>query len=151
MKWFQVLLFIVCSQWNYFKYYYLTLIILFNNNNNLSYKTEKFYLTLTSTTTPCKSGTESNGNEWLLHIPQTLRLESHYQMQFNNNSPSYNTEQFYLTLTSTTTPGKSGPESNGNEWLLYIPQTLRLGSPYQMAFNNNSPSDNTEQFYLTQR
>ena len=30
------------------------------------------------------------------------------------------------TLTDTSTPGKSEPESNGNEWALHIPETLKL-------------------------
>ena len=30
--------------------------------------------------------------------------------------------QFFLTLTSTTTLGQSGPGSNGNERVLHIPQ-----------------------------
>ena len=39
--------------------------------------------TLTSTTTPGQSGSESDGNEWVLHIPLSSRLEPHHQMQFN--------------------------------------------------------------------
>ena len=34
-------------------------------------------------------------------------------------------EQFYLTLTSTTTPSQSGPGSNGNKEVLNIPQSSR--------------------------
>ena len=40
-------------------------------------------------------------------------------------------EKFYLThswdLASTTTPGYSGPRSNGNEVVLHIPQSSRTG------------------------
>ena len=32
------------------------------------------------------------------------------------------------TLTGTTMLGQSGPESNGNEGVLYIPQSSRIGS-----------------------
>ena len=32
------------------------------------------------------------------------------------------------TLTSSTTPGESGPESNGNKGVLYIPQSSRIGA-----------------------
>ena len=35
-------------------------------------------------------------------------------------------------LTDTATPGQSGPESNGNEGVLYILQTVRLEPYYQM-------------------
>ena len=31
-------------------------------------------------------------------------------------------KQFYLALTDSTTPGQSGPGSNGNEGAFYIPQ-----------------------------
>ena len=49
-------------------------------------------------------------------------------------------EQFYLTpidetITSTATLSQSGPESNGNERVLNIPQTTGLGLHYQMLFN----------------
>ena len=33
------------------------------------------------------------------------------------------------TLTSTTTSGKGGPESNGNEWVFWIPQRSRTEEP----------------------
>ena len=39
--------------------------------------------TLIDTTTPSQREFESNGNEEVLQIPQTPRLESHHQMQFN--------------------------------------------------------------------
>ena len=39
--------------------------------------------TLTGTSILCQSGPGSNGNEGVLHIPQTLRLEPHHQMQVN--------------------------------------------------------------------
>ena len=39
--------------------------------------------TIKGTTTPVKSGPESNGNEKVLHIPQTPRLGLHHEMQFN--------------------------------------------------------------------
>ena len=45
-------------------------------------------------------------------------------------------KQFYLTRrwepNSTTTPGQSRPESNGNEEVIHIPQTPRLQLLYQM-------------------
>ena len=34
-------------------------------------------------TTPSQSGSESNGNEAVLHIPQTPQPEPHHQMHFN--------------------------------------------------------------------
>ena len=43
---------------------------------------KQFYGTLTNTTTPNQSKSESNANEWILHISQTLGLESHYQTKF---------------------------------------------------------------------
>ena len=39
--------------------------------------------TLTDTNTPSKSGPESNGNDKVLHISHSSRLEPHHQMQFN--------------------------------------------------------------------
>ena len=36
--------------------------------------------TLTGTTTPGQSEPESNGNEGVLHIPQTLEMEPHHQI-----------------------------------------------------------------------
>ena len=36
-------------------------------------------MTLTGTTSPEQSGSGCNGNEEVFHIPQTPRLESHYQ------------------------------------------------------------------------
>ena len=36
--------------------------------------------TLKGTTTPEQSGTESNGNEEVVHIPQNSRLELHHQI-----------------------------------------------------------------------
>ena len=38
---------------------------------------------LTGISTSGQSGPESNGNEGVLHIPQVLKLEPHYRMQFN--------------------------------------------------------------------
>ena len=38
------------------------------------------------------------------------------------------------TLTGTITPVQSGPEKNGNEWVLYIPQIPRRGTHHQMYF-----------------
>ena len=46
------------------------------------------------------------------------------------------------TLKSTTSPGQSGPESNGNEKVLYIPQYFRTGT---------SPSDNLVSYQETHR
>ena len=44
---------------------------------------EQFYLTHKFDPTILgQSGPESNGNEGLLHIPQTLGLELHHQIQF---------------------------------------------------------------------
>ena len=37
-------------------------------------------------------------------------------------------KQFYLTLTGTTTLDQSGPGSNGNEGVLYIPQRFKCGT-----------------------
>ena len=45
------------------------------------------------------------------------------------------TEQFYGTLIGITTPGQSGPESNGNEEILHIPQTPTLELYHQLLFN----------------
>ena len=43
------------------------------------------------------------------------------------------TEQFYLTdRWDTTTPGQSGPESNGKEGLLHIPQTPGVEHHHQV-------------------
>ena len=39
--------------------------------------------TLTGTTTLSQSGPGSNGNEGVVHIPQTPRLKPHHQIQFN--------------------------------------------------------------------
>ena len=48
-------------------------------------------------------------------------------------------EQFYLTLDGTligtTTPGQSGPESNSNEGVHHISQTLGLKPNYQKQFS----------------
>ena len=38
------------------------------------------------------------------------------------------TEQSFETLRGTTTPGQSGPESNGNEGILHILQNSRTGT-----------------------
>ena len=54
---------------------------------------------LTGITTQGQSGSESNGNEEVLYILQTLRLESYYQMQFNVINRTLNDLKFcYLTL-----------------------------------------------------
>ena len=39
--------------------------------------------TLTGTTTPGQGRPKSNGNEGVLHIPKTLGMKFHYQMQFS--------------------------------------------------------------------
>ena len=59
---------------------YLTLIILSNINNNASKRLNSSFWsvdgTQTGNTTPNQNGTESNGNEGVLHIPQTPRLDA---------------------------------------------------------------------------
>ena len=54
------------------------------------------------------------------------------------------------TLTGTTTPGESGPESNGNEEVHHITLPLRLEPDYQMKFNAISRALNGFKYcYLT--
>ena len=45
---------------------------------------------------------------------------------------SFNVQQFYRILSGTTTPGQSGSGSIGNEGVLHIPQSSKIGA---------SPSD----------
>ena len=82
--------------------------------------------TLRGTTTLDQSGPGSNGNEGLLHIPQSSKTEA---------SPSdavccHTQETSFIwsideTLRGTTTLDQSGPGSNGNEGLLHIPQSSK--------------------------
>ena len=95
LKWFQVLLSntnsFICTQLNGFKYCYLTLIIQSNNSSIDG--------NLTGITTLGERETVSNVNERILHIPKTLRLEPHHQMQFNAISRKLNSFKYcYLTL-----------------------------------------------------
>ena len=39
------------------------------------------------------------------------------------------------SITATTAPGQSGPESNGNESLFHIPQMPGLDAHHQINFN----------------
>ena len=56
-------------------------------------------MTVTSTTTLGPSRPEINGNEGVLHISQTVRLEPHHQMHFNVILRTLNGFKYcYLTL-----------------------------------------------------
>ena len=70
---------------------------------------EQFYFTdgtLTITTSLGKSGSESNDNEKVLHIPQTPQLENYHKMQFSFisrnlkfSSLQYHVVCFFLSFT----------------------------------------------------
>ena len=61
------------------------------------------------------------------------------------------------TLSAATTPTKSGPGSNGNEGVLHIPQSFRVGTPLSdglmsylgLSFGESYPSvpDAVDVFY----
>ena len=66
---------------------------------------------------------------WVLFLFQTILFT---RIKFLNKS----TWSINGTLTGTTTPSESGPESNGNEGVLHTPQFIRVGTSasYQDTF-----------------
>ena len=85
--------------------------------------------TLTGITTPSQSGSGINSNEGVLHIWQISRTGSSSPDAFQ----CYTKDTHFIwpidgTLTSTTTQDQSGPGSNGNERVLYITQSSRIGA-----------------------
>ena len=112
---------------------------------------QKFYLThrtLSGATTLGLSGPGSNGNEGVLHIPQSSHITGtspsdclmsypgHFFCGGGGSYPSAEMQLVYSTATAdwttinktlkgTPNPGQSGPESNGNEEVLHIPQSSK--------------------------